>query len=114
MLKLETDSIDSVTEAIYVAKKGGTVVLIGDYVGFCNHFPIGAVMEKGVKIVGSQVFVQKYWKDLLEKIRSGEFDPGFLVSKVVSLENAEEAYKEFDEKKGEAMKIILKPGFIHK
>ena len=61
-LNLETDSIDVVVECIKSIRKGGVMVLIGDYVGYTNGFPIGAMMEKGLTTKGGQVHVQKYWK----------------------------------------------------
>jgi threonine dehydrogenase-like Zn-dependent dehydrogenase len=107
--KLETDSIDSLSEAITTVKKGGTVVAIGDYVGLCNHFPIGALMEKSVTLTGGQVFVQKYWDKILSIIESGDYDPSFLITKVMPLEKGAEAYKLFDQKHDDAIKILLKP-----
>lgn len=85
------------------------MVPIGDYIGTANHFPIGALMEKGLTIRSSQVPVQKYWKDLLQKIEKGEIDPTFLVSHVMPLEKAPEAYDMFDKKESDVMKVILKP-----
>jgi len=107
--KLETDSIDSLSEAITAVRKGGRVVAIGDYIGLCNHFPIGSLMEKSVTLTGGQVYVQKYWHKLLSILESGEFDPSFLVTKVMPLEKGPEAYKLFDQKHEDAIKIILKP-----
>jgi len=107
-LKMETDSIDSLSEAIFACRKGGTVVLIGDYIGYCNHFPVGSVMEKSLTLTGGQVFVQKYWKKLLSILEAGEFDPSFLITKVLPLEKGPEAYKLFDRKEVDALKIILK------
>ncbi len=42
--------------------------LIGDYFNTSNMFPIGALMEKGLHLAGGQLFCQKYWKFLLEKV----------------------------------------------
>ncbi len=36
--------------------------------GYTNHFNIGAFMEKGMSMSGSQAYVQRYWKMLLQKI----------------------------------------------
>jgi len=108
-LKVETDSIDSLTEAIYAVKKGGTVVLIGDYIGLANHFPVGVVMEKSITLTGGQVYVQKYWKKLLSLLECGEFNPDFLITKYMTLDKGPEAYQIFDQKNDDAVKIILKP-----
>jgi len=108
-IKLETDSPQILNECIYSVKKGGIVSIIGDYVGFANHFPIGALMEKGLTVRGSQAPVHKYWKELLQLIEDGKVDPTFLISHRMDLNEASEAYKMFDEKQDEALKIVLKP-----
>jgi hypothetical protein len=38
---LETDTPDILTECMTGVRKFGVVSIIGDYVGFANHFPIG-------------------------------------------------------------------------
>ena len=40
---LETDSPDIISECQTAVRKYGRVSIIGDYVGFANHFPIGQV-----------------------------------------------------------------------
>lgn len=106
-VKLETDAFDTLSEAIRSLRKGGRLSVIGDYFGYANHVPIGALMEKGLTMRGSQVHVQRYWHDLLGRIERGEFDPTFVISHRMALEEAAEAYKLFDEKRDRALKIVL-------
>lgn len=62
-------------------RKFGTVALVADYAAMTNQFLIGALMEKGVTLRGTgQSPVQKYWKDLLQLIESGKFDPTLILS----------------------------------
>jgi threonine dehydrogenase-like Zn-dependent dehydrogenase len=42
------------------------------YVGLCNHFNIGALMEKGLTVASGQAPVQRYWKQLLGMIEAGK------------------------------------------
>jgi threonine dehydrogenase-like Zn-dependent dehydrogenase len=106
-LYLETDAIDAVHEAIMAVRKGGVVSVVGDYVGFCNGFPIGAFMEKGLTMRGGQVFVQRYWKDLMGLIQNGKFDPTFVISHRLPLDQGPSAYSIFDKKQDGAVKILL-------
>lgn len=108
-LGLETDVGECLTEAIKVVKKNGIVSVIGDYVGLTNHFPIGILMTKAVTLRGSQVFVQKYWKDLLKMLQKGDVDPTFLVTHDMPLERGDEAYQIFDKKVQDSLKILLRP-----
>ncbi|GJJ10853.1 hypothetical protein Clacol_005081 [Clathrus columnatus] len=66
LLKLETDVPENVNEMMMAVKKGGRCGLIGDNVGFANGFNIGALMEKGIRLIGNgQAPVAKYWHKLL-------------------------------------------------
>jgi hypothetical protein len=49
---LETDVCETVNEMIKSVKKMGRCGLISDYIGFANGFAIGALMEKGVRLIG--------------------------------------------------------------
>jgi threonine dehydrogenase-like Zn-dependent dehydrogenase len=110
LAKLETDSPEILTQCIKGLRKGGTLAIIGDYYLTSNHFPIGAMMEKCITVRGGQVFVQRYWKQLLKYIEDGKVDPSFVISHQMPFEKAAEAYKIFDEHKENALKIVLKPG----
>jgi len=108
-VKLESDAMDILTEIIMTCRKGGRVSIVGDYFGFGNQFPIGALMEKGLTMRGSQVYVQKYWKTLMQYIQEGKFDPSFVISHTMPLNRASEAYHMFAHQESNAMKILLKP-----
>jgi threonine dehydrogenase-like Zn-dependent dehydrogenase len=108
-LCLESDTPESIREAVIAVKKGGRIALIGDYFGDSNNFPIGALMEKNIKLKGGQVFVQKYWKHLLGMIERGEFDPTFVITHCFPLERGVEAYKLFDNRLDGSLKVLLKP-----
>ena len=106
---LETDSIEALSEAIKCCRKGGIVVPIADYVGYANKFPIGAVMEKGLKVQSSQIHVHKYWKTVMAEIQAGRYDPTFTLTHTVPLEKAPEMYERWDEKKDGIIKVMLRP-----
>jgi len=108
-LKLETDGIDAVTECIRAARKNGTVVLIGDFIGYTNHFPVGAMMEKGLTVRGGQVNTQAYWPELLPRLESGEMDPSWVITHHFPLEEGPEAMRLFDRKEGGVIGVVLNP-----
>jgi threonine dehydrogenase-like Zn-dependent dehydrogenase len=107
-VKLETDTSDVLYEAITAVRKAGTVSVVGDYYALTNNYPIGAFMEKGLTMRGGQVFAQKYWKQLLQWIEQGLFDPTFVITHSMPLENAATAYKMFDQHSDGMVKVILK------
>lgn len=76
-LMLETDVPETVNEMIMSVRKGGRCGIIAAYSGYTNHFNIGALMEKGVRLIGNgQAPVHKWWKEILyDWIIPGKFDP---------------------------------------
>jgi len=108
-LRAETDSPEILEQCIMCLRKGGTLSIIGDYYNLANQFPIGALMEKGITTRGGQVHVQRYWKKLLQYILDGKVDPTFVVSHIMRLNQADEAYRIFDKHEANAIKILLKP-----
>jgi threonine dehydrogenase-like Zn-dependent dehydrogenase len=105
---LETDSPDILTEMITATRPFGTLSIIGVYVGYTNHFPIGAMMEKDLIIKCGQSPTQKYWKMCLEKLQSGEFDPSFVVTHRAYLSDGPELYKKFYNKEDGVIKVFLR------
>ena len=114
-LQLETDAGDILSEMIKCTRKAGTISIIGVYNNTVNHFPIGPMMEKHLTIVGGQSYTQKHWKFCLDKIRSGEIDPSFIVSHRLTLSQVPDYYRQFNKKQGGALKCFVRPeGFIDK
>jgi len=108
-LKLETDTADILTECIMAVRMFGRLGIVGDYVGYANHFPIGALMEKAIRVQGGQCPVQKYWKKCLKYIESGEFDPTFIVTHTLKIEDMPKAYKQFHNKEDGMIKVFIEP-----
>jgi len=108
-LSLETDTADMFNEMFSCVRPFGNISIIGVYSGTTNHFPVGAMMEKAFTIRGGQTPVQKYWKMCLELLKSGEFDPSFVVTHRGTLSDAPEWYKKFYEKKDGVVKVFLRP-----
>lgn len=108
---MPSDSPEVLNEMIIACRKGGSVALIGDYFT-STTVPVGAMMEKALVVRGGQTPVQKYWKDLLERLRTGAVDPTPMLTHRYALSQAAEAYRLFDSKDQNAVKIILSTGPI--
>jgi threonine dehydrogenase-like Zn-dependent dehydrogenase len=107
-VKLGTDRPDALRHAIQACKKGGTVSIPGVYGGLLDKFPFGAAFGKGLTMKMGQTHTQKYMKPLLERILKGEIDPSFVITHRLTLADGPEAYKNFNEKKEEFIKIVMK------
>jgi len=65
---------------IVSVRKMGRCGIIAAYAGFTNGFNIGALMEKGVRLIGNgQAPVHKYWEEIHNFIKAGKFDPTLYV-----------------------------------
>ena len=109
---LETDSSEILNEALRAVRKFGVISVVADYAAYTNQFLIGALMEKGVTLRGTgQAPVQMYWKDLLKKVESGEFDPTIILSHRFPIEEFAELYAAFDKKEKGIMKTFVQTRF---
>jgi hypothetical protein len=88
----QTDSCDVVREMIIAARKGGRLALIGDYFANTNGYPIGAFMEKALTQTGGQLYCQRYWKQLLQRIVEGKLDATWEFTHKFNLQDIPQAY----------------------
>ncbi len=108
-MRLSTERPGVLRQAIQACRKGGTVSVPGVYGGFVDKLPFGAVVNKAITIKSGQTHVQRYMRPLLERIERGEFDPSFIVSHRLSLDDAPQAYEMFRNKEEDCVKVVLKP-----
>jgi len=104
---METDSPNIVNAAIEMVKKNGIITLIGDYIGFTNHFNIGAFMEKHLTMRGGQLWPHKYQEKIFELMKSNEIDPTFVYTHVYPLSKIVEAYEAFDKHEDGIVKCLI-------
>jgi threonine dehydrogenase-like Zn-dependent dehydrogenase len=108
MARMETDRPIALREAIMSCRNGGTVSVVGVYGGFIDKFPMGAVMNRSLRIMTGQCHVQRYTKKLLGMIQNGDIDPSFVITHHMRLEDAPQAYDMFVHKRDNCEKVVLK------
>jgi len=112
LLGFETDTSEILNEMITSVKNYGRCGITGVYVGYTNHFNIGSLMERGVRLIGNgQAPVQKYWKDLLKMIEEDKFDPLIMVSHRVDISEMDQVYYKFDKKEDNMQKVFVQTRF---
>lgn len=112
MLGMETDTSELINEMITSVKNYGRCGITGVYVGFTNHFNIGSLMERGVRLIGNgQAPVHMYWEKLLKMLETGELDPLQMVSHRVSVEELDEVYYKFEKKEDGMQKVYVQTKF---
>jgi len=112
LLGMETDTSEIVNEMITSVRNFGRCGITGVYVGFTNHFNIGALMERGIKLFGNgQAPVHLYWEKLLGMIQSGEIKPLNMVSHRVLIDDLAQVYKKFEAKEDGMQKVFVQTKF---
>jgi threonine dehydrogenase-like Zn-dependent dehydrogenase len=81
----------------------------GVYGGFIDKFPMGAIVNRALTIKSGQTHVHRYMRPLLERIRSGEIDPSFVITHRLSLDQVSEGYSTFSGKEDECLKVVMTP-----
>jgi threonine dehydrogenase-like Zn-dependent dehydrogenase len=108
----ENDTSEILNEAITSTRKFGRVGIIADYVGFTNHFNIGAVMERGIRLIGNgQAPVQKYWKEILQMIEADEIDPRIILTHRIGLEDIAKTYYKHEKREDGLVKCFVETKF---
>jgi threonine dehydrogenase-like Zn-dependent dehydrogenase len=108
-LKIETDRPNVLRQAIVACRKGGTVSVPGVYTGLVDSIPMGAFMNKGLKMKTGQTDVHRYLQPLLDRIQNGDIDPSFVISHRLPLARAPHAYEIFKHKQDKCTKVVLQP-----
>lgn len=108
----ETDTSEIVNEMITSVKSYGRCGITGVYVGFTNHFNIGSLMERGIRLIGNgQAPVHLYWEQLLQMIREGKTDPYKMLTHRCKVEEMDLVYQKYNERMDGMQKIFVQTRF---
>ncbi|KAK8022283.1 hypothetical protein PG993_013050 [Apiospora rasikravindrae] len=108
----ETDTSEIINEMIEGVRNFGRCGVTGVYVGYTNHFNVGSLMQRGIRLIGNgQAPVHKYWEDLLKQIQSGEIDPLDMVSHRVRMEDLDKVYYKFEAREDGMQKVFVETKF---
>lgn len=111
-LGAETDTSEILNEMIEGVRNYGRAGVTGVYVGYTNHFNIGSLMQRGIRLIGNgQAPVHKYWEELLQMLRSGKLDPTQMLSHRVDLLDLDKVYQKFDNREDAMQKIFVETKF---
>ncbi|KAK3347232.1 chaperonin 10-like protein [Lasiosphaeria hispida] len=111
-LGAETDTSEILNEMVEGVRNYGRAGITGVYVGYANHFNIGSLMQRGIRLIGNgQAPVHKYWEELLQKIRTGALDPTQMLSHRVRMEDLDKVYYKFDAKDDSMQKVFVETKF---
>jgi len=107
---LETDTPELIDECLTALKPFGVVSVISDYAGYANAFPVGKIMIKHATVRSGQCPCQKYFPYVMEKVQDGTFDPTFMITHRIKLEDIPMAYEKLHKKEDGFVKVFVKVG----
>lgn len=109
ILKLQGGSKSAIEIASQAVRKGGTVSVVGVYGARYNNFPFGDFFSRNITLKMGQCPVNSYIDPILELIKNNKIDATDIITHKMSLSDGEKAYKLFDKKLDNCIKVILKP-----
>jgi threonine dehydrogenase-like Zn-dependent dehydrogenase len=109
--KAGVDRLDALLTAFDTVRRGGTVSISGVYGGAIDPMPMMQLFDKQVQIRMGQANVKR-WVDDIIPLLLDESDPlgtEDFATHHLPLQDAPRAYESFQQKKDEAIKVVLKP-----
>lgn len=107
---IEAVGVDqTVTDAIYSTRAGGTVSVIGAHLGMAFPFPMAIAFLRDLTFRVGLCPVQSTWPELLPVVASGRIAPQDVITHRMPLSEVIEAYRIFDAREDGVLKVLLDP-----
>ncbi|WP_243732484.1 MDR/zinc-dependent alcohol dehydrogenase-like family protein [Pedobacter metabolipauper] len=90
-------------------RRSGTVSILGVYGSPYDNFPLFRIFDKGITIKQGQAPVLNYIDHLIELVKTEKVVLDDIITHSLPLSEVSHAYKIFDEKEDDCVKVVLKP-----
>ena len=90
-------------------RRNGTVSILGVYGSPSDNFPLFRIFDKGLTIKQGQAPVLNYIDKLIDLVKEGKVVLDDIITHNLPLSEVSHAYKIFDEKEDNCVKVVLKP-----
>jgi threonine dehydrogenase-like Zn-dependent dehydrogenase len=101
-------NVSAFETAVDVVRRGGTISVVGMYVGETVDLQLGFYWSRGLRLQFAGICpIHTWWERALEAVRTGAVDPLPIISHVLPLSEAQRGYELFDSR--QATKVLLKP-----
>jgi len=99
---------DALQTAVDVARRGGSVTIVGMYTSESVEVPAGVWWTRALQVRFAGICpVHVWWEPAMAEVRAGRIDPLPIISHRLSLDEAPHGYELFDSKV--ASKVVLSP-----
>ena len=109
VLHAEAGSIDALKMACKAVRRGGVVSIVGVYDTAHDNFPLGQIVDKGLKLRAGQAPVHKYIDELLQLVDDGRIRLDDIITHRLPLARAPHGYEVFNKKLEDCVKVVLSP-----
>lgn len=109
VLQRQIGTLKVMRAALKSVRRGGIISAIGVYSGAHSDFPLGQVFEKGLRLRGGQAPVQACIDKLMTMVVEGRLTAADLVTHRLPLDEGPHAYRIFNDKTEDCLKIVLNP-----
>ncbi len=109
LFHMERGTLKVFRRCVSAVRRGGRISTVGVYATTHDNFPWGQIFEKGLTLRQGQVPVHNYIDELMDLVESGELRLDDVISHIMPLKDAAYAYKIFNERKDNCIKVVLKP-----
>lgn len=106
---LQRGSITAVETAFSAVRRQGRVSVMGVYGTSYDNFPLGQMLDKGLRVQTGQGTVHNYIDELMGFIVDGKLEPDDIISHRLPLERGPEGYRLFNKKHDSCTKVVLSP-----
>jgi threonine dehydrogenase-like Zn-dependent dehydrogenase len=109
-VRVQPDRLHALRECGRSVRRGGTISIVGVYVGPMPVFPLGDFMDKQIALRMGQANVRRWTDEIVPYLDGGDpLDTKDLVTHVLPLERAPQAYELFQKKQDGVIKVVLRP-----
>lgn len=108
-INFQKGSIKVMEMCFKAVRRGGTVSIVGVYGSPYDAFPVHRMFDKGITIKQGQAPVLNYIDHLLDLVKEEKVVLDDIITHNLPLSDVAHAYKIFDEKEDDCVKVILKP-----
>jgi threonine dehydrogenase-like Zn-dependent dehydrogenase len=110
MTKAGVDRLAALLAAVDAVRRGGTISIVGVYGGMTDPLPMLRLFDKQVQIRMGQANVRRWVDDILPLLTDDDpLGVDTFATHRVPLEQAPQAYADFQAKRDGAVKVLLRP-----
>lgn len=104
---LQAGAITSIENCVSAVRRGGSVSIVGVNGTPYANFPMGQIMDKGLRLWAGQAPVHNYIDELMTLLATGKLRADDVISHVLPLDEAPLGYEVFNTKSDGCVKVVL-------